>query len=472
MSRGLASFLAGLGGGIVQGKQRNEDKARQDKIDQRAEDDHQEKIRSRAEVVQNKRLMQDAMRPVEMQAGAGGMLKPDTMDNADVGLPENQALPNGGLSPQAYRVGGKSYATMQDATAAQDAANSPDARNARISQAVGLTQGPMAAMQFDAAGKQAKLADMQVEEAKRQQAARTFAIGAAEAMAKGDWNGFAQFATDNYADGYTYKATPDSKGGATLTRFDKDGKESGSMPFKSREEAIIFAVHKSEPAKYVEYVTGRKDKEQAQENLNREFDLRKKANESQQAYQNRMLQIREREDARSAATHRAVMESEKLPPAVKMQAGALQDQMKIVSTALAKAMAEGQYDANNPGTQRLLEQQGKLRGEYRKLLGGNADPFGYAEEAQPTKPQAPPPPVMGQPSTQPAAAPAGPGFIGRMLGRLDAEKATMREGLPSAAAEAIQTKSQIKAAEVRNSPYFSTLPAEQRQIINQITFSR
>ncbi|XVJ69964.1 MAG: hypothetical protein HEQ39_10110 [Rhizobacter sp.] len=491
MARGL-SILGGLASGIASGMVlRNQlDKNEADKA--RAEEERQARLEAKAEQRDNKRLMQDAMRPVEMQSGSGGALKSDAMDNRDVGLPENQALPNAGLSPQAYRVGGKSYVTMQDATAAEQQANSPDARNARVSQALATTQGPMAAMQFDAAGKQAKAADIQIKESEQQQAARTFARGAAEAMAKGDWNGFAQFATDNYADGYTYKATPDPKGGATLTRFDKDGKESGSMPFKSREEAIMLAATRADPTKYAEYVTGRADKEQAQKNNDREFDLRKAANESDASYRSRMLAIQERQDSRAAASHRAAMDSDRLPPAVKMQAQALQEQMKITSTALAKAMAEGQFDANNPGTQKLLEQQAALRLQYGSLLnpqgtGGRSDPLGLSAASQQTQPKA----VMGQPSGGLAAPttqqperkinyvtmPGNPTekFAQRQAAARAAQQQGQQEALSSAqsaAQAAIESRDPAAAAAVQDLPGFSLLPIEQKAAIRQVVFGR
>ena len=484
------ALAAGLNG-FMQGTRMKEGNERRKKDDQRAEEEYQFRLEDRAERKENKRLMQDAMRPVEMQSGSGGALKSDAMDNRDVGLPENQAQPNAGLSPQAYRVGGKNYATMTDATAAQEAANAPDARNARISQALGLTQGPMAAMQFDAAGKQAKVADMQIKESEQQQAARTFARGAAESMAKGDWNGFAQFATENYADGYTYKATPDAKGGATLTRFDKDGKESGSMPFKSREEAIMLAATRADPAKYAEYVTGRADKEQAQKNNDREFDLRKASNESDIAYKNRMLAIQERQDSRAAASHRAAMESDRLPPAVKMQAQALQEQMKITSTALAKAMAEGQFDANNPGTQKLLEQQAALRIQYGNLLNpqpsqGRGDPLGLSAEPAQTQPKA----AMGQPATQPTTAPPQPArkinyvtmpgnpserHAQRQEAARAAQQQAQQEALAaaqSAAQAAIQSRDPASAAAVQQLPGFSLLPIEQKAAVRQVVFGK
>jgi hypothetical protein len=488
------ALAAGLNG-FIDGSRLKADNERRAKADQRADEEYQQRQELIAEQKANKRLMQDAMRPVEMQAGSGGALKPDAMDNRDVGLPETQSQPNAGLSPQAYRVGGKSYATMTDATAAQDAANSPDARNARISQALGATQGPMAAMQFDAAGKQAKVADMQINESQQQQAARTFARGAAEAMAKGDWNGFAQFATENYADGYTYKATPDAKGGATLTRFDKDGKESGAMPFKSREDAIMLAATRADPTKYAEYVTGRADKEQAQKNNDREFDQRKASNESDIAYKNRMLAIQERQDARASASHRAAMEGDKLPPAVKMQAQALQEQMKITSTALAKAMAEGQFDANNPGTQRLLKQQSDLRLEYSSLLGGNAGQKAnlpsadeqFGEQASKPKPQAAQMPAASatqsaqpKPERKPISYVTMPGnpsekYAQRQQAARAAQQLGQQEALAaaqSAAQAAIQSRDPASAAAVQQLPGFGLLPIEQKAAVRQVVFGR
>jgi hypothetical protein len=63
-------------------------------------------------------------------AGANGMTLPETMDNRDVGLPENDSQPNGGLVP-GVRVGSQAFSDPSAATAAAAAANTPQAVRTR-----------------------------------------------------------------------------------------------------------------------------------------------------------------------------------------------------------------------------------------------------------------------------------------------------------------------------------------------------
>jgi hypothetical protein len=174
MSRGLVSFMAGLGGGYLKAREKGANDERQARMDQMQQDRHNAWMSDQDEQKAGKRVMQDAMRPVEMQSGGGGALRSDAMDNRDVGLPENQALPNAGLSQQAYRVGGKSYATMQDATTATQQANSPDAQNQRVVQAYQMMGKPMEALSMQNAVVDSKLKALGLSKAEADMANEIF----------------------------------------------------------------------------------------------------------------------------------------------------------------------------------------------------------------------------------------------------------------------------------------------------------
>jgi hypothetical protein len=156
---------------------------------------------------------------------------------------------------------------------------------------------------------------------------------------------------------------------------------------------------------------------QAQANADRafglqqsQFDLQKKETENNMQYRNRMLAIQQAQEGRSAATHRAAMEDAKIPPAVKMNAQALAEQIKSVDNALNKSMAEGMFDPANPGSQKLQEQRAALSIQYRRLLdpyipgaqGKQADPLGLSGQPQQAQPAQPAGPVSRAAQKQPA----------------------------------------------------------------------
>lgn len=143
-----------------------------------------------------------------------------------------------------------------------------------------------------------------------------------------------------------------------------------------------------------------------------QYGLEKQKHESDQQYRVRMLQLQGAQEARAAEAHRVNMQSAKIPPAVKMQAESLAKQIEGVNTALNKAMAEGNFDPNNPGTARLLERQAALGIQYTQLItpfapGASAtpaDPLGLTSGKPPeaAKTQAPPQQVRQMPPQPPA----------------------------------------------------------------------
>jgi hypothetical protein len=116
MSNAALAFLAGLGQGYFQGKDNQDKKARQAKQDQREQEEHQSRMSEQRKKQAGDAAIAQAARP--MVAAAGGMSRPDTMDDRDVGLPENAALPNGGLAATATAntpeaVAGRQVAALQ-----------------------------------------------------------------------------------------------------------------------------------------------------------------------------------------------------------------------------------------------------------------------------------------------------------------------------------------------------------------------
>jgi hypothetical protein len=163
---GILAFLAGAGTGAMRGMQMREDRdaREEDRAWQREQRDRTRKQQGEEDGLRTS--LRDAARPIAMTEGAGGMVRPDTMDNRDVGLPENQGQPNDGLMPMAYRVGSQQFADRGAAQVAVDQQNKPEAVNQRVVAAYrGAGQFDKAA-QIESSDRQAEMQKMQLADAK------------------------------------------------------------------------------------------------------------------------------------------------------------------------------------------------------------------------------------------------------------------------------------------------------------------
>jgi hypothetical protein len=131
-SAGFANALAQGINGYLRGMQYNADieKSKNDTAFQNEQRDRLRREQSESDSL--KTGLRDAARPVDMTQGASGMVRPDTMDNRDVGLPENTPLPNKGLMQGEFRVRDKAFASQAEAQTAANAMNTPDAVNSRM----------------------------------------------------------------------------------------------------------------------------------------------------------------------------------------------------------------------------------------------------------------------------------------------------------------------------------------------------
>ena len=186
---GILAFLAGAGTGAMKGYQMREDRdARaEDRAWQREQRDRARKQQGEEDTLRTN--LREAARPVAMTEGAGGMVRPDTMDNRDVGLPENASQPNAGLMPVAYRVGAQPFQDRGAAQAAVDQQNKPEAVNQRVVAAYrGAGQFDKAA-QIESSDRQAEMQKMQLADVKWRRD-----LGAAM---RGGHAGLAQLATSS-----------------------------------------------------------------------------------------------------------------------------------------------------------------------------------------------------------------------------------------------------------------------------------
>ncbi|MNX68832.1 hypothetical protein D3C86_1000300 [compost metagenome] len=167
-----------------------------------------------------RQALKDAGRPVALVEGAGGAVKPPEMDNRDVGLPENAALPNQGLATGGFQVAGKSFTDRGAAEAEVARQNSGEAVSQRAAQAYrGLGQLDKA-MAMEQGARTAELQTMQLAD-------QRWKRDLGKAM-RGGHAGLAQLATSSDAGpmaGLKVQAVPSADGKTvTYAALDKDGK--------------------------------------------------------------------------------------------------------------------------------------------------------------------------------------------------------------------------------------------------------
>ena len=264
--KGAMAFLAGMGTGYIKSKDKEYDRARQeekDKRDQTLFDSQMEKINQDKA---DRTAMKFAGETVTARPLEGPQPESAYVNGQEPAEPIGYIAGNG-ASARTFASQG-----LADANAVEQ--NKPEARRTRMADLA--MQGNTFASTALRDNVQTEAAMGQLKEQKDLQGQREFGRSLATAAQTGGWKGAAQFATDKYNDGNTYKAEEDGKGGAILIGTGKDGKEIGRMPFQSLDEYIMFGVSRADPSKWVDYKTGRTDKVAEQANKDRDFDLREK----------------------------------------------------------------------------------------------------------------------------------------------------------------------------------------------------
>lgn len=196
MARGspLLAFVAGAGEGYLGAQRQKRRDAQEDEDRAMRKQEFSDKQEELQRAKSLRLSLADAARPAQIEQGGGGMLRPDTMDNRDVGLPENASQPNAGLSLSAYRVGGKNYDTAGAAQTAADAYNAPDAKIGRHGQALEQGGQPLQALTLASASQkmkqdQSKFTADQATQAKKLKEEGVF--DAVRALRAGDASGVA-----------------------------------------------------------------------------------------------------------------------------------------------------------------------------------------------------------------------------------------------------------------------------------------
>jgi hypothetical protein len=478
----MVSFLTGLGGGYIQATDKRRDQERQDKQDAWM---NEQRDRQRSEWSERDKLntgLRDAAAPRSVMEGTvteGGGNKYLNADPAQASAMQQmlaaEAEMTGGAAPTQQAGRGVVGMTKgnQITTGPADAAglNTPDAVNSRIADVYRQGGQPEKALSMENAVQTGKmnalsLKDREVASAKTAYNERlmTYArsMGIGPALAK-----IASETSSNNLNGVAFEHGVSADGKTqSLFRVGENGEKTAVVTLPMGQAGDMQMLQRAlqvDPKQVVDWARADAKDKAEESRWQQTFDLSKKKEENDEQYRSRVLGMQQEQNNRARAVHAIAMDDAKIPPAVKLQAQSLAKQIEAVGSALNKAMAEGQFDPNNPGTQKLLEQQAALGIRYRQTLEpytpgakANADPLGLmgGATAAPAAPTAAPvaAPTRAASVPRPAApmqaavAPPAPATVAQVLAGPSANP--VLTGLAQKRSAAIeQVGAQIKAAQ-------------------------
>ena len=248
MSRGLLGFAAGFGTGYFGERNRKEDRARLDRIDERNARTAELQQRSAEMQIEDaeqrradEKTLRDSASTVSTEQGFASGAPGGQIFSADQGQAEQLAQ----INADAAELEGRPAPTSKAVTAATgftggarpaigaagmnaDAMNTPEGRIKRQVAALNnmgrVSQATELETKFTT--QQAQLYDAQ----------RTAIAGQFEKVLYNDGVDAALKLYDSYNDGFTVAHAPNTNGGGKITRLDKDGKELGSMTYTNADD--------------------------------------------------------------------------------------------------------------------------------------------------------------------------------------------------------------------------------------------
>jgi hypothetical protein len=283
--RNVVAFMAGLGSGYLRAKDNEDEKARRDKADARAQglydltmdaerrrkaDDEAVRVAGRDVVVNdNAATLGISGKPVVYEdAGVAGSDFRQARNMAE----RTGADPTAIAAPTpVYAANGIAFDNKPAAQAAANSANSPEAQNARIAQAYRATGRQGEALRMQASAKQLEAADLSIKQLKDAKARDDAFRDVVTKFKAGGWAAVPKI-YEGYDDGNTATVVEDGKGGATIVAIGKDGKEVGRQTFASPMDFITGAVARLDPKLYVGMEEKRSEADRAQANADRAFD--------------------------------------------------------------------------------------------------------------------------------------------------------------------------------------------------------
>lgn len=400
MSKNSIAFLTGLGTGYMNANAK-------EKKDKRDEEDRalrnkasQLQINQAEQAIADKRTIAQAGAPIAMVEGAGGMTKPATMDNRDVSLPENAALPNAGLNEGGYSVAGKTFVDPAAAQAELTTQNSPEARGKRVIAAMSGID-PVGAMNLEHAQTQRTRETTkftQEQEAYAKRLKDEGAIDGLKALRMGD--GAGMVAAFNKGGQYKILGEP------VITPENREIPGIGMVPTYSAVFQVAGADGKPTELKINSHDLGMRLMPY-EKFLDTQMKASKEGREGEESKSKIKLQGAQAEYYESAAGAKDATASkpvvEKMSEVDKTTLTSLNKQRDTINTAMTKAQAEGTWDENAPGSKQLKTklaalnlQESQLTAKYSDGGGALPDPLGMRKPAGSAKPAAAGSPKSGQ----------------------------------------------------------------------------
>lgn len=398
MASPMLAFMAGLGQGYVRSSDKARDDARRDKIDQIIFD---RADRESAEYQRTKDFrdqLANAAKPVEARPINASMPEMDEQGNMVPAAPPRDL----------NMAGEKFYPSMGDARTAATAANTPEAQNERIL-AVMRGHDPVKAQHLQTSQMQGKVAGLNLEKGQMDLANAKFdqaiaGLGTHEDIAKAAGQMGVKLEARQGADGKVEYWQVGADGKAVKTPYSFADTPEGVQEAK-------LALSRATPlTSKIEFAFKRDESRRNQENQDRRFALEEKSQGALERYRNATLGMEQR---RLGLAEAAAKAEARIPAAVKLQYAGLDKEMQTISSAVAKAQAEGMFDPNSPNAQALLAKQAVLAGKMMRLMapytgnaGAVADPLGIMGDEKPAPKKEPARTEAKKPPPKPDVSPS------------------------------------------------------------------
>lgn len=483
---GIARALAEGINGYIRGHQ-----IRQGLDDREADRQFQQEQRDawRAErdaKTNERRQMAAAAAPVTLEEGAGGALRPEAMDDRDVGQPGEAPV-----TGPAFRVAGQSFADKGAAEKALAEANAPDAVVGRQAQALRGLGKATEALQLESAHTQGKAAKLTLEKAQEdflnekwdQRVGAITAPGQlAEVLSGSPMVGGAQIKAVPTADGKQVQ----------LVKVGADGQETTwgkafSNDARGTSEAIMAATKGMSAAQKITAMQHFAQFDESRRQFDENLGQRKTEHAQTLAQRDRHHadDVRQRGEqigisrSQLAIAQQKAAEDHALPPATKLHLQGLSKTIDGINAAINKAQADGMWDPTSQGATDLMGRLNKAQRDQAALLAPYVDKesgrTGVSPKAKPSyadfvkdegngAPSAPNTPPTGRAAAAVQAAAPAPAPVAAQPGRIQAQVPFGAAGDPARTAP----PQAAQPAQPAQDPLLAALGASGNSSIDQI----
>ncbi len=270
MSNGLTAFLAGMGGGYLNQKER---KRRNDQDDE----DRAQRRQLIGMQMDEKQATLDSQQAVR-DAGADRVVQ----DGNAGPMPEGQLV----------RMGGNGYASKEEAGAAAAPMNTPEAKADRQMSTL-MQMDPVKGVALKGAMTQAKEQERQIKMSTQLQE-----VGGL--LARGGWGAVPEI-YGRYNDGLSARVEEDGKGGATVITLGKDGKELKRKPYANEMDLFGDVMGGFDPTRWMERKDKKDETARVQGNVDRQFNAGQTQQDIENGLRREELNIRRSTAAKAGA---------------------------------------------------------------------------------------------------------------------------------------------------------------------------